>query len=74
MNRNVCAVFEQGDFEFLDEHALATEARKGLVEPSVALGRHRHEFVFKPRVRRHEGLGGKRSLRHGKGALAGRNT
>ena len=73
MHRDIGAAFKQRDFEFLDEHALAAEARQGLVEPSVALGRHGDEFVGKARISRHEGVGDQLRLRHGKGALARRN-
>ena len=74
MDGNVCASFEQSNFQFLNEHALTAETRQRLVESAVAFGRHRDKFLGKPRICRHNRLGDHGGLRHGKGTLTGRDA
>ena len=73
MDGNIGAALKQGDFQLLDEHALAAETRQRLVEPAVAFGRHRDKFVAQTRIRLHDSLGNHGRLCHGKGALTRRD-
>ena len=50
MHRDICLLFEQRNFEFLDEQALAPSCLQGYVEDAVAGRCEPNELGFNTRV------------------------
>ena len=74
MHGNVSPVFEHGDFEFLDEQALAAHLGQRGVEDDIAAGFHGDQFHLQAGMEVLQAVFDEFSLPEGQGALPGGNA